>query len=87
MHLDPALTRRLLQASMEQLAKAPESERPGWEAGRELFAALAAGNARQGWVAVAAGAPVTDVRVVPRWELGVRRLWGRLRAWLGFGRV
>jgi anti-sigma factor RsiW len=87
MDLDPALTRRLLRACEAQVAKVTESERPAWEAGRELFASLAAGTATQGWVRVADGAPVENVRVVPRWKLALARLRGRLRGWTGGGRT
>jgi hypothetical protein len=79
MKLDPVLTRRLLEVVEERAATAPASEKPLWEGGRELFAKLAGGTASQGWV-LSPGTPVTNVRIVPRWQLGVAALWKKLRS-------
>ncbi len=79
MRLDPVITRRLLRVVDERAVTAPTADRRLWDAGRELFSKLAAGTGPQGWVALPPGTPVSDVRVVPRWQLRVDEFWQRIR--------
>lgn len=83
MKLDPVLTQRLIQITEERAATASSTDRRLWDAGRELFANLAAGTASQGWAVLPPGTPVTNVRVVPRRRLMLGALWKRFRAIAG----
>jgi len=83
MRLDRVLTRRLVQITQERAATAPPSDRRLWDAGRELFAKLAAGTAAQGWAVVPPGTPVTNVRVVSRWRVTLGALWKKVRTIAG----
>ena len=48
---------------------------------RDLFVKLADGTATQGWVTVASGTPVSNVRTVwPRWY---HKLWAKVTGMLG----
>ena len=78
MRLDPVLVRSLLRAVEARIAAAAPDARKPWEGARDLFTKLAAGTAAEGWVVVPPDAPVGPVRVVSRWELGLRGLLKRL---------
>ena len=77
MSLSPELLERLSAATNSALAAATdETSRKLLSTLRDLFAKLAQGTASKGWATVAAGTPVTNIRVVwPRWY---HRLWAKL---------
>jgi hypothetical protein len=77
MSLAPDLLERLVAATNIAVAGATdETSLKALTAARELFAKLAQGTASQGWATVAAGTPVSNVRVVwPRWY---HRLWAKI---------
>jgi hypothetical protein len=78
MRLDPVLARRLQGATEAGIATAPPGDKEAWAGMRDLFAKLAAGTARQGWVQGPPGTPVSFVRVVPSWGLKLAAFWKRL---------
>jgi len=70
---------RLTAGLQERICSEPESERrKPLEAALELFEKFSSGTASQGWVQVAPGTPVTNIRVVyPRWY---HRLWNQFKS-------
>ncbi|HEY9104815.1 hypothetical protein [Chitinimonas sp.] len=82
LRLPPELVDQLALATQEMLGStAADKERKPLEAAAELFLKLQQGSATQGWVQLAPGTPVTNIRVVwPRWY---HRVWQVLSS--GFG--
>jgi len=77
MSLSPPLADSLSAFTKTALSNTTdELDRKRLSAAQELFDKLREGTARQGWVSLAPGAPVSDVRVVwPRWY---HKLWHRI---------
>ena len=82
LQLPPDVLSELTSALRQRIAAAPSDDHhKRLEAALELFEKLAQGTASKGWVTVAPGTPVTNVRVIwPRWY---HRLWQQIKSFFG----